>query len=426
MGWGGSGVEGGGGAPKEDDRTSLTFKGSNGSSSASCNATEPACRVAPHASSKLRRVLLEGVSADADTHSSPHGDASAESNGSNATPMAPTCGDADAHSPPMLEDEDPSPDNASGGMTDAPLTRARACRVSPHASSNLRCFLRKDEDTPSPPPGNPSAESNGSNATPMAPTYGVEDARSPPPVLQDEDPLPGNASEETTSDVEVAGKVVRCTPNFTHPFDSCRERSLQPVTSKFCNGWLYQARPQIVASQNKILARTPYWQRLRRDHVRRRSRWQGSPVHPQLHTPHEGFHESRRCSRDTYAESYITQYTSIQRYRNNGKVLRCTQNPERLVFYCRTTGAGTAPCTSRRMCCPTYCASCCTPCQSLLRAFFGWICFPHPTPTSRHRFTTINEKVMYEVIMVVPPAIHTRLIQRPLSLSIVGFKRDWS
>ena len=33
--------------------------------------------------------------------------------------------------------------------------------------------------------------------------------------------------------------------------------------------------------------------------------------------------------------------------------------PERLVFYCRTTSASTAPCTSRRMCCPTYCASCC-------------------------------------------------------------------
>ena len=26
----------------------------------------------------------------------------------------------------------------------------------------------------------------------------------------------------------------------------------------------------------------------------------------------EGYHESRRCSRDTYPESYITKYTSIQ------------------------------------------------------------------------------------------------------------------
>jgi hypothetical protein len=27
----------------------------------------------------------------------------------------------------------------------------------------------------------------------------------------------------------------------------------------------------------------------------------------------EGYHESRRCSRDTYPESYITKYTSVQR-----------------------------------------------------------------------------------------------------------------
>ena len=30
---------------------------------------------------------------------------------------------------------------------------------------------------------------------------------------------------------------------------------------------------------------------------------------------------------------------------------------ERLVFYCRTTSASTTPCTSRRMCCPTHCAT---------------------------------------------------------------------
>jgi len=47
--------------------------------------------------------------------------------------------------------------------------------------------------------------------------------------------------------------------------------------------------------------------------------------------------------------------------------------PERLVFYCRTTSASTAPCTSRRMCCPTHCASYCAPCQPHLRAFSGWI-----------------------------------------------------
>ena len=47
----------------------------------------------------------------------------------------------------------------------------------------------------------------------------------------------------------------------------------------------------------------------------------------------------------------------------------------RLIFYCRTTSASTASCTSRRMCCPTHCA----PCQPLLRAFSGWIRSPPPT-----------------------------------------------
>ena len=35
--------------------------------------------------------------------------------------------------------------------------------------------------------------------------------------------------------------------------------------------------------------------------------------------------------------------------------------PQRLVFHCRTTSASTAPCTSRRMCCTTRCASYCAP-----------------------------------------------------------------
>ena len=37
-------------------------------------------------------------------------------------------------------------------------------------------------------------------------------------------------------------------------------------------------------------------------------------------------------------------------------------------FCCRTTSTSTAPCTSRRMSCPTHCASYCAPCQLLLRA----------------------------------------------------------
>ena len=32
----------------------------------------------------------------------------------------------------------------------------------------------------------------------------------------------------------------------------------------------------------------------------------------------EGYHESRRCSRDTYPESYITKFTSIRRVTKPG------------------------------------------------------------------------------------------------------------
>ena len=60
---------------------------------------------------------------------------------------------------------------------------------------------------------------------------------------------------------------------------------------------------------------------------------------------------------------------------------RGTQNPEeRLIYYCRTISASTAPCTSRRMCRPTHCNSHYSPCQPLLRALFGWIRPPPPTP----------------------------------------------
>ena len=52
------------------------------------------------------------------------------------------------------------------------------------------------------------------------------------------------------------------------------------------------------------------------------------------------------------------------------------KDSKRLVFYCRTTIASTAPCTSRRMCCSTHCACDCAPSQSLFRVFPGWIrCF---------------------------------------------------
>jgi len=42
-----------------------------------------------------------------------------------------------------------------------------------------------------------------------------------------------------------------------------------------------------------------------------------------------------------------------------------------LVYYCQTTSASTAPCISRRMCCPTHSASHCATCQPLFRAFSG-------------------------------------------------------
>ena len=56
---------------------------------------------------------------------------------------------------------------------------------------------------------------------------------------------------------------------------------------------------------------------------------------------------------------------------------------QKLVSYCRTTSASTAPCTSRRMCCPTHCARYCAPCQPLVRAFAGWIRSPPPDCLSR-------------------------------------------
>ena len=58
---------------------------------------------------------------------------------------------------------------------------------------------------------------------------------------------------------------------------------------------------------------------------------------------------------------------------------------ERLAFYCLTTSASTAPCTSRRMFCPTHCASYRAPCQPLLRAFPGWIRSPPASSGASHR-----------------------------------------
>ena len=42
------------------------------------------------------------------------------------------------------------------------------------------------------------------------------------------------------------------------------------------------------------------------------------------------------------------------------------QISEGLVIYCRTTSASTAPCTSRRTCCPAHCASYCADAHLLI------------------------------------------------------------
>ena len=51
--------------------------------------------------------------------------------------------------------------------------------------------------------------------------------------------------------------------------------------------------------------------------------------------------------------------------------IRSTAAPERLVIYCQTTGFSAAH--------ATHCATYCTPCRPLTRAFSGWIRTPPPT-----------------------------------------------
>ena len=68
---------------------------------------------------------------------------------------------------------------------------------------------------------------------------------------------------------------------------------------------------------------------------------------------------------------------------------------QRLVFHCLTTSASTAPCTSRRMCCPAHCASYCAPCQPLLRAFFEWIQSP-----PRTLFSSVQHAVLWSISAV--------------------------
>ena len=44
----------------------------------------------------------------------------------------------------------------------------------------------------------------------------------------------------------------------------------------------------------------------------------------------EGYHESRRCSRDTYPESYITKYTSIRRKKTDSSRAPRSHHPHNM------------------------------------------------------------------------------------------------
>jgi len=61
------------------------------------------------------------------------------------------------------------------------------------------------------------------------------------------------------------------------------------------------------------------------------ARRKGVTVHCHVRWGDRPYHESRRCSRDTYPESYITKYTSIQRLRDQAW-------SRDQVEYCRITG----------------------------------------------------------------------------------------
>ena len=57
---------------------------------------------------------------------------------------------------------------------------------------------------------------------------------------------------------------------------------------------------------------------------------------------------------------------------------------ERLVIYCQTTGVSAAH--------ATHCATYCTPCRPLIRAFSGWIRTPPPTFSIQEQLLRSNEK----------------------------------
>ena len=91
----------------------------------------------------------------------------------------------------------------------------------------------------------------------------------------------------------------------------------------------------------------------------------------------ERFCKSTRCSRDTFPESYNSEYTLVYEDRHSRWVAAagsCRQaarasslvpSLQRLVIYCQTTSVSAAH--------ATHCATYCTPCRPLIRAFSGWI-----------------------------------------------------
>jgi hypothetical protein len=95
----------------------------------------------------------------------------------------------------------------------------------------------------------------------------------------------------------------------------------------------------------------------------------------------------------TEAGSYLRLvdpcFTQLKAQGSQGPVTRVKKRKERDLAGVgdgEVDSASTAPCTSstsRRMCCPTHCASYCAPCQPLWRAVLGWIRSPPSTRDER-------------------------------------------
>ena len=76
------------------------------------------------------------------------------------------------------------------------------------------------------------------------------------------------------------------------------------------------------------------------------------------------------------------------------------------VWHCRTASATTAPCTFRRTLGPTHCASLCTPCQPLVRAFS--ISSPHLYLYYIYIYTYIYIYIHICILVQSPPPAGSR------------------